>query len=344
MLFNKQNTDEKNVDEQIRNKVQEEGRRQAEINFKSLDKKDKEGKSLVANLAGENFNAGTEKYLNSMAMKYYNKLASYLKELKDNASQIGVEQRVINKPTPEQKQQANYLSREEYIQQCEEETKELENGEFMNKSLPIYIVFALALCTGDLLMGEYLAKQVLLLGDVWWAGPLLGVLCIGLGITVEIVLNILYSKKNKLLFDIILCTSFVFSLLMFVGMGLLRSNQLTGAEDFSYLPLLLFFIGMSAAAPTALGCTLFIIQKKMKGLSSIKKIKKRLAALGLIQTLETEIIQDKTAYVEVLYSEYHEGYSQGLANPPTKAKRAGSLVEQFQEEIAEENEFEYVQS
>jgi hypothetical protein len=183
--------------------------------------------------------------------------------------------------------------------------------------------------------------------EAYWKGILLGLFCIALGVIIEIIINNIYNRKNKWFFNAIISVIPLLTLFMFVGMGVLRSAAVNATTDpdnmseniFPPWTVNTFFIGMSLAAPTALGCVLFIIQKKFLLLKQIRLTKSILQKTGTIINSEQLLQNNKTDYAKDLSAEYDLGFHNGCEEElfkepaPKKIEPApapqGSLVEQL---------------
>jgi hypothetical protein len=252
----------------------------------------------------------------------------HIKELKDNAVKHGAQGDQLS-DLPMQRNYSETLQKE--ITKC-------DNDEFYGKSLAFYFPFAALLCVGDILMGDYLAKEVLMAGPAaFWKGILLGMFCIALGVIIEIFINNIYNSGFKKFFRAIITIIPLLTLFMFAGMGMLRSIAINiMSNPGASMPpwaVYTFFIGMSLAAPTALGCVLFIIQKKLKLNSNSKHAKTLLQKVGEIINAEQLFINNRTNYAKDLSAEYDIGFHDGreeivFKGPVPKPKPDPELVPQ----------------
>jgi hypothetical protein len=251
----------------------------------------------------------SESFFVDLARRYESKANKYIKTLKDAAVKKGARPDAFK----------GIAEEEQYAAELQEKIAETQNNEFYGKNLVLYIIFAFLLCLGDILLGDYLAKEVLMAGkDASWKGILLGLFCIALGVILEIIINNLYTRKNKFFFHSIIVLIPIFTLFMFVGMGILRSSSVNLLSSASASGTILvpwtvtsFFIGMSLAAPTALGCVLFIIQKKVQLNSQIKRNRLLLEKTGMIINAGHLLEQNKIHLAKDLAAEYQIGFQKG---------------------------------
>lgn len=261
------------------------------------------------------------------ALRYFQNLTALIRVLKGKVSESG--------GYPHQLM--DVAGQESYDKELSEKLEDLENNPFRSKNMYLYIPVSFFLCIGDILMGDYLAKEVLKAGEsAWWQGILMGVFSMALGVVIEIMLNVFYKKGHKasmFFFNILLAISAIFALTMFIGMGFLRYTQgvasqeaaLTGVvTGFPKWALMVFYIGMSAAAPMALGCVLLVIQKWFMIRRQMKALRKIQALLGDLISTERWYELHKADYHAILSSEYdlgfHEGSAKGIDNLRPKAK------------------------
>lgn len=291
-------------------------------------------------------------FFTDYALRYENKMLQHIKELKDEA--------VKKRAQPDSLK--DITTQETYSGQLSKKIEDLHADEFYGKSLLLYIIFALLLCLGDILMGDYLAKEVLLAGpDAGWKGILLGLFCIALGVILEVLINAVYYSYKKV-FTFIISLIPLITILMFVGMGVLRATSVnvmstgrvaTTTTIFPPWTVNFFFIGMSLAALTALGCVLFVIQKKLLLIKQIRRTRITLEKLGAIINAEQLLANNKASFAKDLSAEYDIGFNKGreeeiFKGPPPKPKpepqaaSQGSLVDRLKIKMLEKKGFQSI--
>lgn len=321
------------ADQETREEVRREGSAQAELYYELADRSRPSFEAvqeLYYLLSKSDSGAELEEmgialppdYFQKHKQKYLHKFYESIRMSKDEAVRNGVNPDIANLEHFINGKENELQFRKNYNNDIEEEKKKLEADEFSAKNLWLYIVFGILLCSGDLLMGEFLANQVLGLGATWWGGITLGIFGIALGVVMEIVLSMLY-KSYKWLARTIMSSSLVFTIIMFVAMGVLRSSQfdmaISGTASFDKMSLMLFFVGMSLAAPTALGSVLFIIQKKWDWMRRKKELNLKQQHLGWLMNLVVQFREQWNEYEQILVSEFINGYVSRLSsiiNPP----------------------------
>lgn len=245
-----------------------------------------------------------------MAGMLETEINQHIRKFTDEAVDAGARANLLI--TPQQQQ--------DYAEALHKDREEIRHSEFFGKSLWLYIGFGFLLCIGDILLGDYLAKEVLKAGNAAeWKGFLLGVFCIALGVIIEIVINNLYTKINKRAFNIIIIVIPILTLFMFTGMGVLRAASFNIQADmsgFSTIPfppwaITTFFIGLSLAAPTALGCVLFIVQKRIRLGIDLKKTTVLLEKTGAIINAEQLLEKNRRNYEKDLKASYEVGFQKG---------------------------------
>lgn len=336
------------ADQETRSEVRREGSAQAELYYELADRNRPSMEAvqeLYYLLSSRDSDAELEElgialppdYFNKHKQKYLHKFYQSIRMSKDEAVRNGVNPEIANLENFIQGKEDELQFRKSYNEEIVQEKKTLEKDEFAAKNLWLYIAFGILLCSGDLLMGEFLANQVLGLGATWWGGLTLGIFGIALGVVMEIVLSMLY-KSYKWLARIIMGSSLVFTIMMFVAMGILRSSQfdmaVNGTASFDQIALLMFFVGMSLAAPTALGSVLFIIQKKMDWLRRRKELNDKQKHLGWLMNLVVQFKEQWSEYEQILVSEFINGYVfrlSSIINPnqpePQQQVAGGAVVE-----------------
>jgi hypothetical protein len=321
---------------------------EADLRHSAFDMGTENGKASVRlqKTAGDDMAKTVQKpgssFFTDLAKRYEAKLNKYIKFLKDLAVKGGTKPDALK----------DVATMENYSAVVSDKIVSLEANEFHGKNLVLYIVFAFLLCLGDILLGDYLAKEVLLAGaSAPLKGILLGLFCIALGVILEVIINNLYNRANKKAFNTIITIIPLFTLFMFVGMGVLRSMSVkaqTDATSFSTSPpgwtITTFFVGMSLAAPTALGCVLFIIQKKLMLNRHIRRMKLVLEKVGVIINTERLLEKNKSSFAQDLMAEYDIGFQKGRneelfrapepeKEPEPKPLPAGSLQNNLKEKM-----------
>ncbi|MEM7370793.1 MAG: hypothetical protein AAF587_19420 [Bacteroidota bacterium] len=326
------------AEESLKEEVRKDGSERAQLEFELRGRKKINRESLQeldALLLGPQTQTALEKHGVSLPMEYFKKqkqnfLHFFLRAVrmsKDIAVESGVNPDIANVESFIEDKIDEPALRKAYNEKIDKQRSALEENDFSSKNLALYVVFGLLLCSGDLLMGDYLANQVLGLGKTWWGGLVLALFAISLGVVMEIVLSMLYNKY-KLIARIIMAFSLIFTIAMFAAMGILRSSQfmeaLTGTANFDHSSLLLFFCGMALAAPTALGSVLFIIQKKIYIIRIKKELDIQQQALGRLMNLIVEFKEKWTNYEQVLVPEFVRGYVSRLSSLITQGDSPSS--------------------
>lgn len=358
------------ADQETRSEVRREGSAQAELYYELADRSRPSMEAvqeLYYLLSNRDSDAELEEmgislppdYFHKHKQKYLHKFYQSIRMSKDEAVRNGVNPEIANLENFIQGKENELQFRKNYNDEIDQAKKELEQDEFSAKNLYLYIAFGILLCSGDLLMGEFLANQVLGLGATWWGGLTLGIFGIALGVVMEIVLSMLY-KSYKWLARIIMGSSLVFTIVMFIAMGILRSSQfdmaINGTASFDQIALLMFFVGMSLAAPTALGSVLFIIQKKMDWMRRRKELNDKQQHLGWLMNLVVQFKEQWTAYEQILVSEFINGYvfrlssiinpTQGDASQPQIAgapvEAGGDLVARMKKNVRQHYKFSMI--